>query len=335
MMAPFELKVRSSGVGSFGLQLSCGVEAVEIKSTWVEPIVIAGPVDAKRYVQLGEKVDENFVTADSIFLPTTTSPPNSKVDEALFQIRFPFDIELRTTFEIFKLLETLIKTPSVVPATFLPAKVSLLDPTTVKLPSPCRTTASEVVDIAPICKTLLKMPALSVLTKKPALPFSLPMIPTTEAPFRSTAIAVGNKTEDVGKVLVNARTPAAVTFQIVIALKSPTFVVGGTSALSGLRGVALGLGAINSCVKGVAPAIQISPTESTAAAVAIDAADWSKDKFHSSTPVVSIARAYALDALLPKTIRDLPEATTPLTSSGVPTVVSNCMGLTEIFFGAA
>ena len=51
--------------------------------------------------------------------------------------------------------------------------------------------------------------------------------------------------------------------------------------------------------------------------------------------MVSIARAYALLALLPKIISDFPEVTTPLTSSGEPTVVSNCKGLTEIFFGAA
>jgi hypothetical protein len=156
-----------------------------------------------------------------------------------------------------------------------------------------------------------------------------------EAPFRSTAIDVGNKTEVVGKLLVKTSAPPVVNFQIVIALKSPIFVVGGTSALSGFMGDAPGLGAINSWAKGVAPAIQMSPTESTAAAVAIDAADWSKDKFHSSVPVVSTARAYALDSLLPKTISDLPEVTTPLTSSGVPTVVNNCNALTEIFFGAA
>ena len=47
------------------------------------------------------------------------------------QIRFPFAAELRTTFVIFKSLETLISTPSVRPATFLPAKVSLLEPATV------------------------------------------------------------------------------------------------------------------------------------------------------------------------------------------------------------
>ena len=50
---------------------------------------------------------------------------------------------------------------------------------------------------------------------------------------------------------------------------------------------------------------------------------------------MSIARAYALLDLLQKIITDLPEATTPLTSSGVPTVVSNWSGFTEIFLGAA
>jgi len=39
--------------------------------------------------------------------------------------------------------------------------------------------------------------------------------------------------------------------------------------------------------------------------------------------------------LVPKTIKLLPEATTPPTSSGVPTVVTSCIAFTEIFFGAA
>ena len=114
-------------------------------------------------------------------------------------------------------MEIFISTPSVTPATFLPAKVSLLEPATVKLPSVWRTTASVVVETEPICKSLPNTPALSELTKNPALPFSVPMIPTMDAPFRSTDMAVGNTTELVGKVFVEARTPAAVSFQIVTA----------------------------------------------------------------------------------------------------------------------
>ena len=111
----------------------------------------------------------------------------------------------------------MISTPSVNPATFFPAMVSLLEPATVMLPSVCRITESAVVEMLPICSIFPKEPALSVLTKKPALPFSLPIIPTTDEPFLSTEIAVGNKTELVGMVFVKTRVPAAVTFQIVTA----------------------------------------------------------------------------------------------------------------------
>ena len=49
--------------------------------------------------------------------------------------------------------------------------------------------------------------------------------------------------------------------------------LGGATALSGFTGVAAGVGGIKPKAKGVAPAIQISPAASTAAAVAMDAAD--------------------------------------------------------------
>ena len=48
---------------------------------------------------------------------------------------------------------------------------------------------------------------------------------------------------------------------------------GGITVLSGSKGVAVGEGAINPVASGVAPAIQMSPAASTAAAVAIDEAD--------------------------------------------------------------
>ena len=76
-------------------------------------------------------------------------------------------------------------------------------------------------------------------------------------------------TELVGKVVVPESTPAAVTFHSVTACKLPAAEFGGTNALSGLTGVGAGLGGVKPSAKGVAPAIQISPTESTAAAVAI------------------------------------------------------------------
>jgi hypothetical protein len=99
------------------------------------------------------------------------------------------------------------------------------------------------------------------------------MIPTIDDPLRSTEIEVGNSAELVGKVFVEVRTPAAVTFQIVTACKFPTKLAGGTEALSGFTGVGTGLGGFKPKAKGVAPVIQISPAESTAAAVAIDVAD--------------------------------------------------------------
>ena len=86
-------------------------------------------------------------------------------------------------------------------------------------------------------------------------------------------MAVGITTELVGKVFVAISTPAAVTFQSVTACKLPKAVVGGAEALSGFIGVAAGLGAISPSAKGVAPAIQMSPAESTTAAVAIDTGD--------------------------------------------------------------
>ena len=82
---------------------------VEIKAAYVDPTVIAGPVDAKRYVHVGTKEDENLVTAVSVLPAATTSPPNNNVEVALFQMRLPFATELRTTLVIFKSLETLIK----------------------------------------------------------------------------------------------------------------------------------------------------------------------------------------------------------------------------------
>ena len=233
----------------------------------------AGPVEANRYVQVGTKEVENFVIAVSVLFVAATSPARSNEDEALFQMRLPFAMELRTTDVIFNVFDTLIKIPSVMPATFLPARVSELEPTTVKLPSLCLTIASDVVEFAPICNNFEKTPTGSAFTKKPAFPLSVAIIPTTDVPLLSTLIAVGNKIELVGNVYLNKREPVALTFQIATACKSPINVAGGIATLSGSNGVAVGEGAINPVASGVAPVIQISPAESTAAAVAIYAAD--------------------------------------------------------------
>ena len=70
------------------------------------------PVDAKRYVQVGVKVFENFVTELSIFLPVITSSPKNKVFVALDQLRLAFAAELLITLEIFPVLATLTIIPS-------------------------------------------------------------------------------------------------------------------------------------------------------------------------------------------------------------------------------
>lgn len=99
------------------------------------------------------------------------------------------------------------------------------------------------------------------------------MIPTMDAPLRSTEIEVGKSVELVGTVFVKVKAPADVSFHIVTACKLPIGELGGATALSGFTGVAVGVGGIKPKAKGVAPAIQISPAASTAAAVAMDAAD--------------------------------------------------------------
>ena len=90
------------------------------------------------------------MTATSLFFPTTTSPPRSNDEVVLFQIRFPLLIELRTTEVILRDLVTLIITPSIKPASFLPAIVSALDPTSVNVLSEFRVTDSIVVEAEPI-----------------------------------------------------------------------------------------------------------------------------------------------------------------------------------------
>ena len=73
--------------------------------------------------------------------------------------------------------------------------------------------------------------------------------------------------------MVNTSAPAALTFQIVTACRSPINADCGITALSGFSGVGEGDGGVRPVTNGVAPAIHMSPAGSTAAAVAIDAAD--------------------------------------------------------------
>jgi hypothetical protein len=71
-IAPLELKVIISGVGTFGFQAIFGMVPVERNRSCVDPIVEAGPVPANLNVHVGKYRDENFVTATSFLLPTTT-----------------------------------------------------------------------------------------------------------------------------------------------------------------------------------------------------------------------------------------------------------------------
>jgi len=104
--------------------------------------------------------------------PTTTSPPRSSEEVVLFQIRFPLLIELRTTEVILRDLVTLIITPSIKPANFLPAIVSPLEPTRVNVLSAFRVTDSIDVDADPICSVFEKRPEVFRKLINPALIFS-------------------------------------------------------------------------------------------------------------------------------------------------------------------
>ena len=48
MMAPFESKVKSKGVGALGFQFNSGAVPVEINAAYVDPAVTAEPIDGKR-----------------------------------------------------------------------------------------------------------------------------------------------------------------------------------------------------------------------------------------------------------------------------------------------
>ena len=85
----------------------------------------------------------------------------------------------------------------------------------------------------------------------------------------------------------------------------------------------------------VEPAIQIVPVLSTVAAVATEGETGSRAKFHSSFPVVSMARAKDLSPLFPKITTVLPVVTKPENSSGLPIEVSSFKGFTTGFLTAA
>ncbi|CAB4574920.1 unannotated protein [freshwater metagenome] len=73
--------------------------------------------------------------------------------------------ELRTTVVIAPLLDTLMRTPSRFPATFLPPSVSELEPKRNDEPSLCLTTEFMIVFAVPILITFEKVPVLLILIK--------------------------------------------------------------------------------------------------------------------------------------------------------------------------
>ena len=107
VIRPFESKVSNKGVGVLGFQFNCAIVPVEMNNACVAAALSAEPVEEKRYVHVGAKVGENFVIADSVVLPTLTSPASSNDEVALFQIRLPFATELLTTDVTFKAFEIL------------------------------------------------------------------------------------------------------------------------------------------------------------------------------------------------------------------------------------
>lgn len=68
------LNVRSSAVGLLGFQLEIPLTAdFEVNAANCVPVgpmaAYVGPVDANRYVQIGERLVANLVSALSIFVP--------------------------------------------------------------------------------------------------------------------------------------------------------------------------------------------------------------------------------------------------------------------------
>ena len=119
------------------------------------------------------------------------------------------------------------------------------------------------------------------------------------------------------------------------ASKSAVKISGTETTLSGFSGVAVGEGAGVARDSEVEPAIQIVPVISTVAAVATEGEAGSRAKFHSSFPVVSMARAKDLSPLFPKITTVLPVVTKPENSSGLPIEVTSFKGFTADFLTAA
>ena len=141
------------------------------------------PVEGNRVVQVGTNDGLNFVIAVSIFVPLFTTPVKKFVAVALCQSRIAPAAELRTTLEIEPVLETFSKTPSTLPANFLPPSVSLLDPNSEVDPSAPRKITLNLLLIVPI---LISFSSLPALTKARDCPLSRDS--KTDAPVLLTEI---------------------------------------------------------------------------------------------------------------------------------------------------
>jgi len=97
------------------------------------------PREGNLTVQVGTKVELNFVNAVSTTFPDFTNPVSVSVGSAANQDRLALGAELRTTDAMAPDLATFIKNPSRFPTRFFPANFSALDPKTFTDPSAPRT----------------------------------------------------------------------------------------------------------------------------------------------------------------------------------------------------
>ena len=207
----------------------------------------------------------NLVIALSLVVPDLTEPVRNKVLVALVQLRCALGAELRTTEEIAPALETLIKTPSSRPTNFLPAKVSVLDPNRLTVPSPGLTTEFNLV---------LAVPIFNSFPNSPLILAEIRNGPDSREPIRDIPVALIDIASTIEISLwalekVSVTSPALLIFQSVnwrISWRSG--VTFSSATLSGLSAPPTAV--VVSMLAGSAefPASQIFPWLSAAIAVA-------------------------------------------------------------------
>jgi hypothetical protein len=169
LIAPLLSKVRTRRAGAVGFHPVIPEIAPRlVKARYVFPFaesVVDAPVLGRRRVHVGEKVALNFVIALSTTLPVTTGPLTRLAESPEIQLRDALRAELLTSEVIDPVLETLINTPSRTPATFLPARVSALDPKIEVLPSEFRATALSSLFEVPIVRSFPKVPVVVAVAK--------------------------------------------------------------------------------------------------------------------------------------------------------------------------